>query len=502
MSEPLLGDEASSSSSLPSSSSSTMMKRPPFSSPIGRGTSSSSLAVGLYGSYAALSKSAMALNNSKRSEREGDEKPPSLLLALCSFLLMVTLIFSYTTCAYVLTDFVTYMSEATHFASVHGILSFIITPCSAMLVRLVSGPLPRSFPVTYSVAIAPQIIVGAVNSLLLMFLGVESWVNAKLESDKSYSALGTVQILAAIESGFMALLTFYVGFRLVSYQKRLREQYARAQQLAAQQRRLQKTGALYTSPFPSQRRIFASDPVSPFVSAGSSSSRFEQLAAVSKLNSAIDVSGAPRDSAESVDVSQPASYSDVTAPLEHVSYLSERIEAMERNEESLMSELRTLSVELEKALALKTTSVDGSVAISSTGTFEAASLSSLLRKTLDEVTRQTDNSRSLYVRCNALSERCEYLESELRRASQDVQKLRTALKEEKKKNDKLFATLDLEREANAQAQTVIGDLTTRVSTLTPAREPSMSNRLMRRQSSGRMSYAAGLATPGKADSGN
>ena len=493
--EPLLSSSEDSSTTSSSSSSSLSIKRPPFSSPAGRGTSSSSLAVGLYGSYAALSKS--ALNQGKRSDREGDEKPPSLLITLSSFLLMVTLIFSYTTCAYVLTDFVSYMSEATHFASVHGILSFIITPCSAMLVRFVSGPLPRSFPVTYYVAIAPQIIVGAVNSLLLVFLGVESWVNAKLESDKSYSALGTVQILAVIESGFMALLSFYVGFRLVSYQKRLREQYARAQQLAAQQRRLQKTGALYTSPFPSQRRIFASDPMSPFVSAGTSSSRFEQLAAISKLNTTVDVGA--RDSSESTDASQPANYNDATAPLEHVSYLSERIEAMERNEESLMSELRSLSVELEKALALKTSSNDGSVAISSSGTFEAASLSSLLRKTLDEVTRQTENSRSLYVRCNALSERCEYLESELRRASQDVQKLRTALKEEKKKNDKLFATLDLEREANAQAQTVIGDLTTRVSTLTPAREPSVSNRLMRRQSSGRMSYAssaAALATPG------
>jgi hypothetical protein len=488
MEQSLLSEDSSSSSS----SSSTMMKRPPLSSPAGRGSSSSSLAVGLYGSYAALSKSALT-----KRVGEIDEKPPNLIITLSSFFLMVTLIFSYTTCAYVLTDFVSYMSEATHFASVHGILSFIITPCSALLVRLVSRPLPRSFPVTYTVAIAPQIIISAVNSLLLVFLGVESWINAKLEDDKSYSALGIVQILAVIESGFMALLSFYVGFRLVSYLKRLREQYARAQQLAAQQRRLQKTGSLYTSPFPSQRRIFSSDPLSPFVSTSTgSSSRFDQLAAVSKLGSTIDLSSA-RDSSESVDTNQISKNNDtMTAPIEQVSYLSERIEAMERNEENLMSELRSLSVELEKALALKTTSIDGSIAVSMPGNVEAASLSSLLRKTLDEVTRQTENSRSLYTRCNALEERCEYLESELRRASQDVQKLRTALKEEKKKNDKLFATLDLEREANAQAQTVIGDLTNRVSTLTPAREPTVSNRLMRRQSSGRM---IGLQTPGKQD---
>jgi hypothetical protein len=61
-------------------------------------------------------------------------------------------------------------------------------------------------------------------------------------------------------------------------------------------------------------------------------------------------------------------------------------------------------------------------------------------------------------RAAALEERVQYDESELRRATADVARLRAALKDEKKRNEKLFATLDLEREASAQAQTVIGDL--------------------------------------------
>lgn len=65
-------------------------------------------------------------------------------------------------------------------------------------------------------------------------------------------------------------------------------------------------------------------------------------------------------------------------------------------------------------------------------------------------------------RAAALEERVQYDESELRRATADVARLRAALKEEKRRSEKLFSTLDLEREASAQAQTVISDLRTRM----------------------------------------
>lgn len=65
-------------------------------------------------------------------------------------------------------------------------------------------------------------------------------------------------------------------------------------------------------------------------------------------------------------------------------------------------------------------------------------------------------------RAAALEERVQYDESELRRATADVARLRAALKEEKKRSEKLFSTLDLEREASAQAQTVISDLRSRM----------------------------------------
>ena len=70
-------------------------------------------------------------------------------------------------------------------------------------------------------------------------------------------------------------------------------------------------------------------------------------------------------------------------------------------------------------------------------------------------------------RAAALEERVQWDESELRRATADVKRLRAALKEEKRRNEKLFSTLDVEREANAQAQSVLSDMRARIADGSP-----------------------------------
>jgi hypothetical protein len=151
-------------------------------------------------------------------------------------------------------------------------------------------------------------------------------------------------------------------------------------------------------------------------------------------------------------------------------------------------------------------------------------VATLLRSALEDLARQTDAARMLQARCGDLEDRAAYLDSELRRASGDVQKLRAALKDERRKNEKLFATLDLEREANLQAQATISDLQARGGGgggggggalggggvgggggggggIGAARDPSSSfgprSEAGRGASMSRMSFAAALATPNK-----
>jgi hypothetical protein len=76
--------------------------------------------------------------------------------------------------------------------------------------------------------------------------------------------------------------------------------------------------------------------------------------------------------------------------------------------------------------------------------------------------RSHDARAAWAARAASLEERVQWDESELRRATADVKRLRAALKEEKRRNEKLFSTLDLEREANTQAQAVISDMRTRL----------------------------------------
>jgi len=124
--------------------------------------------------------------------------------------------------------------------------------------------------------------------------------------------------------------------------------------------------------------------------------------------------------------------------------------------------------------------------------------------------------------------RAAFLDSELRRAAADVQKLRAALKDERRKTEKLFATLDLEREANLQAQATISEMQARGTGgagggaggaggagggggggggAGPPRDLSASygvrateaGGVSRSASVGRMSFAAALATPGKGE---
>ena len=131
----------------------------------------------------------------------------------------------------------------------------------------------------------------------------------------------------------------------------------------------------------------------------------------------------------------------------------------------------------------------------------------------------------LQARCGDLEDRAAFLDSELRRAAADVQKLRAALKDERRKTEKLFATLDLEREANLQAQATISEMQARGTGgagggaggaggaggggggAGPPRDLSASygvrateaGGVSRSASVGRMSFAAALATPGKGE---
>ena len=502
------------------------------------------------------------------------EPPAGAALAL--FGAMFGLLAVYAACAYALPDFVAFMSEATHVAALHGIVSLVVTPCSAAAARLVAGALPESFPVTHAAAIAPQLVTGAANTLLLVFLGVESWLRAQLADDSAaVSVLSLVQILAVLELTVVSGFAAYVAVRTCAYRQRKRREAARAQQLAAQQRRSRGGGgssSLYLSPFPPQRALQRQDSVAAMMvslpssatlgaGAGNGSARFEQLTAIlglggkapdaaaastassssslslssSSSSAALSASAADGAVASLISVSSSSTgdqpdTSSVTPTLFTVSglvgpaqaaRLAERVASLERVEDRLLGELQRMSEALAKAMAKpgSATAPSSSTAGSaSTDSHEPSPLASpapsptadasaaaLLQMALEDVARLTDESRGLSARCGELEERAAYLESELRRASQDVGKLRAALKDERKKNDKLFATLDLEREANSQAQTVIGDLQARAALASSsigvgamAGGPASAAR-PRRPSGARMSFAAALSTPSKED---
>ena len=173
------------------------------------------------------------------------------------------------------------------------------------------------------------------------------------------------------------------------------------------------------------------------------------------------------------------------------------------------------------------TPASSAVSVSAVPAAGPAGVATLLRTALEDVARLTDGTRVLQAKCADLEDRAAFLDSELRRAAADVQKLRGSLKDERRKNEKLFATLDLEREANLQAQAVIADLQARVGPvagggvgggggggggagggggggIASARDPSASFGPRgggAAEGRSRMSFAAALATPGKGDRG-
>ncbi len=65
------------------------------------------------------------------------------------------------------------------------------------------------------------------------------------------------------------------------------------------------------------------------------------------------------------------------------------------------------------------------------------------------------DAAAAHARIGALEDRLAFYEKELRRAAQDAKALHAQLREQKRTADKLHSTLDLEREANEQAQRVI-----------------------------------------------
>ena len=137
----------------------------------------------------------------------------------------------------------------------------------------------------------------------------------------------------------------------------------------------------------------------------------------------------------------------------HTSKLVERVRDLTAREAELCARVASMARELEAGAPRGTPS---------------AEVARLLRSAAEEASALQAAHRALSARCDALEERVAYYESELRRANADTTRLRGQLKEEKRKGEKLFASLDVEKEANATAQVALQDLKARLTSYASA----------------------------------
>ena len=141
--------------------------------------------------------------------------------------------------------------------------------------------------------------------------------------------------------------------------------------------------------------------------------------------------------------------------------LAERVRELTAREAELNARVAALAEELLAARS----ATDGDDGGNSDTPRGAARL---LRTCTEELASMAGAYRSLQGRVDALTDRLAYYEAELRRAAADIGRLRGSLKEERRKGEKLFASLAVEREANAAAQAVISDLKDRLGELSSA----------------------------------
>jgi hypothetical protein len=399
--------------------------------------------------------------------RAGQHPPPSPRTPTALFYSQVALMAAYTLCAFLLPDEVETMSEATHIAAVHGVLSVLLAVLALLLTRSLAalGDVPAYFPISSTLADAPVYIVWMVNAILLVFLGVESWL--RVELGDAFSVLALVQLLAAAELAVVLPPALRAGYRWIQYRKLAggEGEALPTSDLAGgfgggnggggnNAAAAAAASSLLASPFPIARAFSRTDLLLTTPGGAGGGSSRASFAGEDGLAS-------PAGSSSSSS-SANASAAPFTA---QIGRLNDRIRVLERKEDHLLREMRAMAAELTKALSVAGgagPSVGGAPASSSTATPSSSDLGGLLRAALDDVTRVTEEGRKSVQRIAELEDRSAYLESELRRAAGDVQKLRGALKDERKKTDKLYATLDLEREANAQAQGAINDLRQRV----------------------------------------
>lgn len=414
------------------------------------------------------------------------------------FFLQVFFAIVYTVFAFVLPSRVSYMSEATHIASIHGILSVIL----ALLAIPINQKLDNDpeilnsssyYPLSHTIADAPIYVVWIANALLLIFLGVESWLQTEIGNH--FSVLGMVQLLSGVEIGAILLPFAHAIYRWIQYRKLLEvgDTLVRSHETRTimNTNNNNNNGGIivnnndimagkprlsYASPFPIQRTYSRTDNlllVSPGImnnpSSTTNNNNVPALAQKGLSRGASflhDVDTAINNS--NVNTTGLTSSTGSFISPQQLARLSDRIRTLEKKEEHLLKEMRTMAIEFAKVSypPPNPSSSEGSEASSSV--VSLPDLAVLLRNAMDDIGKINEENKRLLTKITEYEEKSTYLENELRRAAADVQKLRGALKEEKKKNDKLYSTLDLEREANAQAQNAINELRGRLNTSTTA----------------------------------
>lgn len=368
----------------------------------------------------------------RRYGRRSAAQQQPLGLALGLFFGQLAAAAVYTALAFLLPPRVDWLSEAAHVAALHGLLFVVVGLLWTGLRGLDYSALPRGFPLTLGVAEMPAFVTVLANALLLVCLGVESWLATESARDH-FSVLNVVQALAVAELVFMGVPGAWVALRLV---------------------RGGGGGA----------DVEAGDDSDGTAARG----RGKRAAGEGAAFAAVDVGSLAA-------LRLPSSGGAASGALQ------QRVEQLEAKETELLRQMQRLAGELAAAFqqgagaaagsAGGTPSVSGSINTGSPGepaggaaTPSPLELAGVVQSLTQELERTVSAQRQAAATTAALEERLAWYESELRRASGDVQRLRSALKDEKKKVDKLYATLECEREANAQAQAVISDLRNRLVT--------------------------------------
>lgn len=367
-------------------------------------------------------------NNGFPADISGLGKP---LQACLGVFFQLAVCIAYVVCSFVLPPWVSFLSEAAHFATFHAIVWFAVA--AAYLAIKASLPSPRSpicriFPVSVPLSESIIALSTIVNAALLIVVGVESWLRTQI--DEQFTILGIVQAIAAFECGCAVLVGLVLTARVITYLKA-----AGTGELEGGEEGL-SVSLLRTD------RMLASPCKGGGARAGTTGKEAGRDAGHSGLMDDLPVPF----------LSGPA-----------VATLQGRVRAAEAAEAAALAKCTAMAGKLAWALKAGGGAGQGQAPQEGgTGEEESpSSLASTLARTMEEYSALVSQHRVLQREREGLADKVGKLDSELKRAAADVQRFRAMTKDLTKERDRLTATLHLEREANALSQATIADLRAR-----------------------------------------